>query len=1699
MNWLSIDLIKRNNNSMNTSFGRHSIFQWGLIFLSCLLLIACEDKSTEAQLIHNKVSSVETTLSKVAEKTTSTKDSSPSLSLLAADDSTSEGSQVPQYDYSQVDFEILDFAERDYKGRRSLALVLSVPLDKTKDFQNFLVLERKDGERVDGAWILSEDAKELFFTNIDPEQDYLLTVYANLKAMNQATLGERFKKTITTKAIEASVSFAHEGGILPLSQSKGLPIYSVNVPHIDIEFHRVDHDEMLSFLQQWRQGGKKSMYQLQNFTEQSEFVYSARFDFAIEKNKRERIILPIDTIKELAPAGIYIAVMKIPGQYEYRQAVTYFIRTDIGLHVRRYPGQLDVYTRSLVTGKRLSDVEVSLLDDKNHILGTANADAQGKLSFSNHLKKARLLLAHKGEQLSLVRLNSPALDLSEFNVGKRTANQNEAFIYAPRDLYRPGEMLDVSLLLRNYDAKMIPAIPLKATIKQEGGQIVERFTWQPQKHGYYHYQYTISDNAKTGLWSVEVKLPGNKLPQQWFFSVEDFLPERMKLTLKERPEGVFVKADEALTIAVEGVYLYGAPAAGNRLETSINTYIHQTAIDSLPGYLFGLAEEEDARQSYDLDEVTLDDKGLFDLEIPSQWRGLQSPIRIRVISSLFETGGRAVKRQANFTLWPNKTMIGVRPHSDEPEENSLAKFDVVNSDSTGKLYPAHKLQVTLIKKRHDYFWFYDDSDEWQMDYSEKQYPVFKQSLTIEQAEKALIEVPVEWGDYRLEIYNPETKLTNSVEFTAGSGWYSDNEQARIARPDKVNLVLDKPSYKAGDMAHLTIKAPFSGSGIILVENNQGALLTQEVTLAGGNEVSLDIPIKNNWDSHDLYISAVIFNQATAKNNPEQLIKRAIGLVHLALDRNNRHLDLTIDTVAKSRPFMPLDVTLKLASPPKNNTEVMVTLAAVDVGVLNVSNFKTPDPFSWFFAQRRYDVDSLDIYGNIMDGRKGLIGKQRFGGDMDMASAGNLQKADKKIVSLFHQPVSFNKQGEADIKLDIPDFNGTLKLMVVAFDEDSYGHAEQEVIIVAPIVTQLSMPRFLAADDKAVLSLDVHNLSDKAQTMTIELDGGNEIEINKATRQLSLADKEKQTLNFVINAQQRFGLSTIKLHLVNNDKTDVIDLQRQWQLAVRPAWPATQRNQQVIINPDQLVSLKLKTDDLLPETLSGDVVISNQPPINLASHLSHLLKYPYGCLEQTTSSSFPWLFATQNKMQLLGLKDLKIKDKAIDFSKKDMYLLKGVKRIAAKQLGNGGFGLWSNQSSEETWLSVYATHFLLQAKAQGIDVPSSVLKPALKRLQHYVRSTRADYNYRYSQYPAHLTLAYKAYAAYVLSSIKQASLGSIRTLYDYHKKDTRSGLPLMHLGIALSQQGDLKRGRYAIEESLAITRDPHQYLGDYGSTLRDLSLMLHALVTFDPKHEGIAGLLAHLQVELGKRQWLSTQERNALFMVGVALKEQGHKQWQAILTTALHDLDLEQETDFKTILNAQEVSDEVKVTSLTPDRLYASLEIGGYRQQAPKPDFSHFNITRTYYNTKGEVILPNNVPVGDLIIVELSLQVKNRIQDALVVDLLPAGFELENQNLEHSIKLDDYRIGNEALIDRISSNNIKYQAWRDDRYIAAVDLHTYNTQYLYYLIRAVTPGTYQVPPPYAEDMYRPYIRAIGISPEPQTIINTNQHATMATKM
>lgn len=1582
-------------------------------------------------------------------------------------------------------FRVLDISERTFDNAPSIAVIFSHPLDPEKQYDQFIRIS-DDENFLKSAWILSEDNRTLYFPHIEAETTYSITVLEELESADGQKLDQRHHKALTTRKITPGVNFASNGMILTRDLAEGLPVATLNVNTVVLEFFRLNEEGVRNFIRWRHTNSRQDNYDISRAKENGEFVFSGRFSLDAPKNKRVVRHIPVKDIAELKKPGVYFTVMRQLGEYNYDYQATYFIVTDIGLHARIYKNQAAFFASSLKTGLPLKDVKITFFNKKIKQVREGKTDGAGRCDFDGSVRSQNIAFvkADWEDQVAFLPLEIPAVDLSEFDLGSRPQKMREIFVYSPRDLYRPGETVVLSAFLRDYDGRMTSTAPLQAEIFRPDGKKVRSFTWhaeKPEEFGpnYYETRIVLPGDAQTGRWRLELKdNPASRRPSMIYsFSVEDFMPERMKLELDSKQK--VIAPDEDWVVDVDGTYLYGAPASGNELEAMISLRTRRNIIESLNEFQFGEIDDQSFSDYWEMDGLQLDDKGKTPLVVKNKWRDFKSPLAVRASISLFESGGRPVNRSIQRIVWPADKLVGIRPmFSGNSTDEGTSDFEVVSANPNGEMLAAKGLLVNLIKEDRDYYWEYSDDRGWEHKFTEKRYTYQADVMDLPAGEPGKYSAQLREGRYVLSIKNPETGFTSSVRFHVGYWWYGDDRLS--SRPDKVQLKLDKPSYRPGDMIKLTVTPPHSGDALILIEGDRPLWFKRLHVSATGTEV--EIPVSAAWDSHDIYISAVVFRpgDAVEKITPN----RAIGLIHLPLDRSDRTLSLSIEAPDRIRPQGPTPMTAKIKLNNKKDGRYFVTMAAVDVGILSITDFKTPDPAKWFFEQRRYAVDGYDLYGKVVEIMDGEMAKLKCGGDADMSAGGKRPETQVKLVSLFQGPVVFNEQGEADIAMTLPgDFNGRLRLMAVAFSHDSYGSAETEVTVAAPVVAQLSTPRFLSPGDEAVFTLDVHNLSDQDQQLKINMSASYPVVLDNGEKTLNLKDQEKTTLRFPVTVKPDFMASEIRMHL----EGEGVLLDNKWVLGVRPGYPGVARKQRVILKPGETFELdRYIAADLMPGSIEADFKVSPVIPINMKDAMRYLIDYPYGCLEQTTSRAYPLIYATPVNIQKFGLINITHEDRIRRVNK-------AIESISLMQRKKGGFSLWNESGPEHPWLTAYAADLLLQARDQGFDVPAAMLDNALKRLEFYV--TQKWKSKSEGIYNLKLDFAVRSYSAFVLARVGRAPLGTLRTIYDNHKSMAVSELSLTHLGLALKLMGDKSRSDEALKSASEIQRDKEIYYGDYGSEIRDLALTTALFVEYQVEY-GLEDMMMKLNDELRERRWFSTQESFAVFKLGLALDAVADKPWSGLLTVNKEQRRLDKKGPLFLSPSPEEIHNGVAFKSTHDKLMYVSAVVSGYTKTAPEKDEARIILTRDFFDTKGEKIEGGEFNVGDLVLVHLTATAKEYIPDALVVDLLPAGFEIENPNFKYSVKISDSELEevkiNEQTLWRLSSGNrIEHQEYKDDRYVSVMHLEKKETHNLFYLMRAVSPGKFTVPPPYAESMYRPEIRGVGETPTPVTIINKRQ--------
>ncbi|WP_246710720.1 alpha-2-macroglobulin family protein [Mesorhizobium sp. RMAD-H1] len=1446
-----------------------------------------------------------------------------------------------------------------------------------------------------------------------------------------------------------TVRFTGENFVLPSAMRRGIPLVTVNTSTAALKLYRVNDrsltevmtgSQFLTQLDDYQAGNIASSY--------GELVWEGKLDIKPERNKDVVTSFPVDEALPERKPGVYVLTAVpdgMPDTYGAR-ATQWFVVSNIGLATYAGEDGLNVFARSLATAKPLAGLELQLLARNNEILGTATTDADGRATFTAGLTRGSaglapaVLTAKDGaSDYVFLDMTRAGFDLSDRGVtGRPVPGPIDVMAWTERGIYRAGETVHAAALARDHAAMAVEDLPLTFVFFRPDGVEDRRMVSDGSALGGHVAELPLPQNAMRGTWQMRVFTDPKAAPiADKSFLVEDFVPDRITFDLTSEAREIAIGRPER--VDVDGRYLYGAPAAGLALEGEVRLKtVRERA--GYPGFLFGLADEEANEDSrIDLGQLpVLDDQGKasFDVNIdeaPSTTRPLAADVVVR----MREAGGRAVERSLVLPVAPDGPAIGIRPEfsGNQVAENSTAAFKVIAVDPAGQRQNLADVSWSLIKVEQNYQW-YRNGDAWNYEpvtYTKK---VADGKLALAAGSEADISVPVGWGRYRLEVETADTAgPASSVEFDAG--WYVEARSTET--PDGLEIALDKESYAAGDVAKLKVSPRFAGEVLVTV----GADRLQLVRTASVPEegATIDIPVSGDWGA-GAYVTAALYRPGDAQAS--RMPMRAIGIKWLKLDPGNRKLAVTLGTPEKTEPRRPLNIPVQVAGLGAGET-AYVTVAAVDVGILNLTKYQAPDPDGWYFGQRQLGLEIRDLYGRLIDGSLGAMGRIRTGGDgAQMTTEGS--PPTEKLVAFFSGPVRLDDQGRANVSFDIPQFNGTVRVMSVAWTKSGVGHAERDVIIRDPVVVTASLPEFLAPGDRAQLRLDIANTDGPAGDYMLGLDTQGPIAVDKANApksvQLAAGGKTGLTLPLTASAPGAGHLSVRLTH------ADGVSVEQALDLPVRPSvLPVTTRRElNLAANGGSItIDRELLAASLLQGASVG-VSVSHTPGFDVPALLMALNRYPYGCAEQTTSKALPLLYMSELSATSGIAEDPDVRKRVQD----------AISTVLAFQSSSGSFGLWA-PGSGDLWLDAYVTDFLTRAREQKYDLPDEAMSQALDNLQNAL-----SYNTDVKDQGSDI-----AYALYVLARNRRANVGDLRYYSETQLDDFRSPLARAQLAAGLSLYGDAQAAQstFASAYQLASTAPVDPARDDYGSALRDGAAMLTLAAESRPVPSQVPQMVNLVSTLRKQTPYMSTQDDAWMLLAARALRQDNDDIALAINGTA-------HTGNFAETLSGQEVIDNPLTVVNRGDKPIEAVVTTIAAPAQPLPAGGNgFAIDRRYYTLDGNEISVMEARQNERYVVVLKVTENNAwTSRVLVTDLLPAGFQIDNPSLVSSADLKNF--------EWLGQTDTAHSEFRYDRFVAAFngDASSPREFTVAYVVRAVTPGTYAHPAASVEDMYRPELSA-----------------------
>jgi uncharacterized protein YfaS (alpha-2-macroglobulin family) len=1370
-------------------------------------------------------------------------------------------------------------------------------------------------------------------------------------------------------------------------------------------------------------------------------VYSKEIDTRALPKSGGGYVLNVSQFEDRLPdsRGIYHVSLRSVKDY-WIQDSRFISRSDIGLIAKRGDDKLFVFANSIKTAAALDGVAVNVYGANNQLLGTGATNAEGvteiklaKRDFSGF--NPAMVIAKTANDFTYLPFNTTKVATSRFDVGGKRANATglDAFVYAERDIYRPGETLHYALLLRNKDWKSPGEIPVKLKFLLPNGKELSTLRKGLNEQGAAEGSLQIAPAALTGSYLMEVYTSNDVLLASKNFMVEEFMPDRIRVNATlNKPE---LQPAETVQLQVNAKNFFGPPAANRNWETEIQVKAKAFSALQFRDYDFTLTNSQTLFEKK-VSEGKTDESGnaVIDYNVPQLYQNT-GLLQAAFYTTVFDETGRPVSRYTTADIFTQPVFYGIKGDGyNYYPLNQAIQFPVAAVDKNGTGAPGHA-NIRIIK--HEYKTVLARSGSYFRYDSQKEEKVVENRTIAFNGMGTYTFIPRSSGDYEIRIYQPGATAYVSKAFYSYGSWSSDAASFDVNTEGAVDIELDKEKYKTGERAKLLFKTPFSGR--MLVTTEQDGVLSYQYVQVSKRVASLELPLDENTVPN-VYVTATIFKPHAVSDIP---LTVAHGFKNITVEAPERNIAVAITAQKNVRSNTHQKVRVK-ATPGS-----YVTLAAVDNGVLQVSDFKTPDPYRYFYQKKALGVQAYDMYPLLFPEVRARLSSTGGDGDLELEKRINPMPANRvKIVSYWSGVKKTGGSGTADFEFDIPQFSGELRLMAVAYKDEKFGAAEMPMTVADPVVLSAALPRFLSPGDTALIPVSVTNTTARAASgqASISVNGPFKV-VGNASQPVSLNPNSESTALFQVVAAPdiNVGKITVTVNAMGERFTN------ETEIAVRPPSTLQKLAGSGSIQSGSSQSVRLPNNQFIPGSAVYEMVVSASPAGEWGNQLRYLVQYPFGCTEQVISSAFPQLyygdFADRFKW------NTGVQNAAGNVQE-------AIRKIRLRQLYNGAVTLWDGEGAADWWTTVYAAHFLLEAKKAGFDVDNSLLETMLSYITARLK-TRSTIPYYYNQ-DQQRKIAPKEvpYSLYVLALANRAPVSSM----NYYKAAPQllalDGRYLLSAAYAVA--GDKRAFAQFLPTAFSGEVSVKQTGGSFYSPLRDEAIALNALLDADPGNAQVPQMARHISDRLTNDRYLNTQEQSfSLLALGKLARSAAKTNATAEIRSNGKVIGRSNGNDWKSEKGTLQPG-AIEISTKGSGRLYYSWQAEGISSTGSYTEEDNYlKVRRMFYDRSGRLVTNNTFKQNDLVIIGITLEkmFSTPIENIVITDLLPAGFEIENARTKELPGMEWIKGASEPTALDV----------RDDRIHFFVDAHAPKQTY-YYAIRAVSPGVFGQGPVSADALY-----------------------------
>jgi len=1302
------------------------------------------------------------------------------------------------------------------------------------------------------------------------------------------------------------------------------------------------------------------------------------------------------------------------------------------------------YVNNLLTTNSMKGVSVRVFDFQQQLIVEGKTDDQGEVRLSMGKNVPFLVTATDGKHSSFLKIDKgSALNLSRFDVsGQEAKTGMKGFAYTERGVYRPGDTIFIGFMLQSLSLAIPQNYPVVCELFNSRQQLVASQTSLNQHNGLFTFRLPTLPEAPTGLWNARITAGAAVFEKR--VRVETIKPNRLKVQFNFG-SNTMTKNDRNRKASIQVNWLHGSKA--ENVETTLSLSVAQDVVQfsKYKGFSFSDATKYFYHEQSIIAQGKTDQNGLFNFDLETQsYRYARGRLKLQFTAKAMETGGDITTAMHTITYDPFDTYVGIRVPEYGASSWLLTDtsyiFDIVTLSNEGKPLDIQDLNVEVYKM--DWSWWWSGNEEDRAGYvsTNTQNRVHQSTINTVSGKAGFrfrLNHP-EWGSYLVKVKDPSGgHSTSTLVYFDWPDWYPRNNRNGGGGANLLTIAGDKEIYRPGEKATLKFPSPVNGKALISIENSSKQLRSYWVNTQAG-ETTLEVPVEDAY-SPNVYVHIMVLQPHGKVEN--DLPVRLYGVIPLMVEDPQTRLLPVITMSDKLRPEQVYEVTISESS----KHPMTYTLAVVDEGLLDLTNFTTPDPHASFYAKEALGLNTWDMYDFVLGAFGGRVEQVlSIGGDEAMMVRERARQLRFKPVVSFIGPFTLGAGQKQSHVLKMPNYLGAVRVMVIASSERAYGSSEKSVKVKQPLMILGTLPRVLRPEDEVVLPVSVFfNMSGKHEVeVKLSLSGSIQA-IGNETNLVSFDGPGEKMTYFKLIVNEMPGMANVRIDAISGkEKSNYIA-----EIAVQNPNERMFLSQSFLVEAGKTMSSQLNMPVPVDQPLAS-IEISGLPSVSLDNRLRYLYTYPHGCTEQLASSGFAQL----------SLSDVISFD---DDQKRniDKHINLAILKIAQRQRSDGSVVYWPGSVSVNEWSDVFAGHFMLLASREGKSVPS-VFMPLWQKNQRKLASTWFPENYNNHSINDQL----QAYRLYVLALAGDPQLAAMNRLRENPGISQEAAISL---AAAYAVSGQTSAARELVFGKTDRVSSSNQYRYSFGSALRDQALMLQTLMLLEQDDMAFR-LLKDIAASLSCNEWLSTQST-----------AWGIQAWKLFATKLGKSESLsfrieqnEKKTDVKDMKSAvynQQLSVENNTVSITnhgKNPFYASVSTSGIPRKGSVINLEKgLRIETQFLDDNNKPLNVNALKQGTQIkVVTRVTNVSGRIIDHLALNqLIPAGWELVNSRLEKETNP--------------VNHSFDFQDIRDDRILTYFRLDHNNTVAFTFTAIAAYEGKFQMPAMQCEDMYDREIMAV----------------------